>query len=268
MTITRIVLDGNPEQPQPLLALADSVSCKPIREALNAWSSGRADLAQAKKDLTTAEQELPASEWKDAELEAEAVEAGSAVPKTRQHTAKHEQLIRDLLHRVKVTTLTEVRAQDAAQEALDAHLSEWQEQITAEAEALAGEWQEALPGLIELYGRMASAHRVEAKICGEAPSAHAIKLTTRQLTAAGAAIAVGGPKVVHIPAEEVLAGLADLGQPQPEPEPKRKPETHEDRLAEQDKRMAAEATDMARARGIIRSEGGGVLAVLDDEESS
>ncbi len=104
----RIILErklGKPQLP-PYVEIAQ----QQIREAAAAWDGAKATLDEAGKSHTQAEQELPASEWRDAEVAAEARAAGKPEPKTRSHTAKHEQRIRDLAHELKVATLTEQSA--------------------------------------------------------------------------------------------------------------------------------------------------------------
>jgi hypothetical protein len=196
----------------------EQISNEPIREAVAQLSAARAALDEAKKSHTQVELELPASEWKDAEIAAEARRAAKPEPKTRAHTAKHEQRIRDLAAELKVSTILEQRALEDLHAAIDEHGEAWGDEVRESLEALRGQWAADLNEVIALHGRFSAALSVSRTVLGE--RSHADKVGFSPAAIRGIEFASGQARQTgYVATPDVLAALVDLGMPVVEPAP-------------------------------------------------
>jgi hypothetical protein len=190
----------------------EQISNEPIREAVAQLSAARAALDEAKKSHTAAELELPASAERDAEIAADARGAGKPEPKTRAHTAKHEQRIRDLAHELKVATIIQQRALKDLNAAIKEHGEAWGDEIRESLETLRGQWAADLNEVIALHGRFSAALSVARTVLGEQSHADKIGFTPAQIRgiefASHQARATG-----YVATPEVLAALVNLGMP-------------------------------------------------------
>jgi hypothetical protein len=211
--VNRIILDPKPQRTQ--LPVYTEIDQEQIRDAAGAWDAAKTALDEAKKAHAQAEMELPASEWRDAEIVAEARAAGKPEPTKRAHTSKHEQRIGDLAHELKVATLTEQRTFDGLQAALDEHQEEWAESIECDVQSLNDEWADAINTLVEIHARRSAALAIKAMVVGgEQPGVGALGFKSGQIR--GIDFAQGaGRQTGYVPTGDVLAGLADLGMPEP-----------------------------------------------------
>jgi hypothetical protein len=237
----------------------EQISNEPIREAVAQLSAARAALDEAKKSHTQAELELPASEWRDAELVAEARRASKPEPKTRAHTAKHEQRIRDLAAELKVATIIEQRSRDDVDAVLQECGAAFGEEVRASVEALREQWTIEVSELIALHGRFSAALSVARTVLGEQAHAHALGFTPAQIRGIEFA-SHQARETGFVATPDVLAALGSLGLPEPVIEPVQHPPLRpmfqpDDReSAEQDKRrrfferMAGPEGDEARAK--------------------
>ncbi len=164
-----------------LSASRQTISHKGIADAAEALDTAKANALTAKRDAEQARQELPASEWKDAELVDKAVAAGEKPPAKRAHTVKHEQLIRDLEFAEKPAQLAEARCREALKTALAEHgpdyLAEAEERI-AETETA---WNASLAKLKADHASYAAAVRVGRAIGSTHLPVEASKLDRKQL---------------------------------------------------------------------------------------
>ncbi len=191
-----------------------------IRTPAEAFDAARNDAQQAKKDHTQAELELPASEWKDAKVEAAAIKVGKPAPKTRTHTAKHEQLIRDLAHKIKVTSLTEAGCREALQTALASCGADYLAQANKAADALDASWANLLTTASKLHSERRRATGIALKLGGDRFGVSAIQLDVKK-DITGIEIPADGARVGHADVGIVLERLAALGIAEAEPQPVR-----------------------------------------------
>jgi hypothetical protein len=200
----------------------EAISNEPIRQAAAQLDAARAARDEVKKSHTQAELELPASEYRDAELAAEARGAGKPEPKTRAHTAKLEQGIRDLAHELKVATIIEQRSRDELDAALLEHGDAWGEEVRGSLEALREQWTAEVSELIALHARFSAALSVARTVLGEQAHVRALGFTPAQIR--GIEFASGQARETgYVAAGDVLAALGDLGMPEPVVEPVQHP---------------------------------------------
>ncbi|HMH47682.1 MAG TPA: hypothetical protein VK538_08195 [Solirubrobacteraceae bacterium] len=195
----------------------EQISNEPIRQAAAQLDAARGALDESKKSHTAAELELPASEWRDAEISADARADGKQEPKTRAHTAKHERLIQDLAHELKVATISEQHAVDSLDAALIEFGQVWGEEVAAAVLACQGQWTAEVNELIALHGRFSAALSV-ARVVLDGDQGTAAALTFAPSQVKGREWASGQSSSVRpaVQLGDVLAGLADLALP-PEP---------------------------------------------------
>jgi hypothetical protein len=147
----------------------EQISEPHIRDAAGAVSAARAALDEAKKAHTQAELELPASEYKDAELAAEARAAGKPEPKTRQHTVAHEKRIRDLAHELKTCEVMALTASDGLEDAIEQYGETYAAEIEQTCSDLAGEWRQLVEQQITLHAKLQQASLVRSRVIPGAP---------------------------------------------------------------------------------------------------
>jgi hypothetical protein len=164
--------------------------------------------------------ELPASEWRDAEIEDQAIAANKPTPKVRAHTAKHEQLIQDLAHRLKVMQLGEARARDALRAALAEHGDTWRADYVADAaerlQTAESAFQTSLRKLTTDYGAYASAVATGRQLDIEHAGVGIFPFDARRDFADRPELAQGANPKATIAVETVLGKLADLGTSTPQ----------------------------------------------------
>src|SRR6266566_8956680 len=156
------------------------ITCTPISEAAAALSAAKTDLDTAKKDHVQAEQELPAAEWRDAEAEASALEAGKPAPKTEVHTVRHVALLRALAKKVKVATLRLNTAHDALGAALDEHGDAYRAEAEGLASELENQWRDLIGKAVELHAAYSRANSIARKVGSERLVVSAIGLDVRR----------------------------------------------------------------------------------------
>jgi hypothetical protein len=193
----------------------EQVSEPNIRQALADLDQSKVALDEAKKAHSQAELELPASEWEDAKIEADARAADQPAPKSRTHTAKRERLIRDLAHELKVAVLTADRAQARLTSIVNEAGPAWAAEVKKALGAMRQQWNRDLQELIALHARMGAANTV-ARAIGLATGTVQVADVNRGLLK-GVELASGSPETAHVPVPDLLAILSDLGAPEPEP---------------------------------------------------
>jgi hypothetical protein len=191
----------------------EAISNEAIREAVAQHNAAKAAFDEAKKSHTQAELELPATEQLDAELAADARAAGKPEPKTRTHTAKHEQQIRDLAHELKVAAIIEQRTLDSLERALIDHGEVWAEEVAAEADARRAQWATEVDELTTLHGRLNAVLSVARAVLGpNQGSASAITFDPGAVRGREWAGGQGHTARPIVQLGDVLSALAELGQ--------------------------------------------------------
>jgi hypothetical protein len=215
-TDTGIVTSIDPARLPPY----ERITCAPISEAVAALDAARAALAEAKKSLVAAQQELPQSQWADAEAAEKARAEGKPEPKTRSHTQQHERRIENLEHEQRVCQLAAERSERELLAAVDAHGQQWAEEVDATCDGLLKQWQAEVSEVSALYGQLASVLAIRRVISeGKQPRVGAVEFAPAQVQ--GREWAGGqGPSVRPIvQVGDILAALGEVGKIPPEPEP-------------------------------------------------
>lgn len=192
----------------------ESISCEAIREAAGAFDAARAAKEQRRKDVVELEQTREAAEWRDAEAAEKARAEGKPEPK-RTHVAEHDKKLDAARHELKIVTISEQRACDTLEATISEHGPAWMEEVGKAVETLEAEWQNALERLTVLLSRRESARRVAEIVIGEQPGVGFARLKLKQLQdlELGAGTPSGQTGTVSV--GELLASLADVGQPRP-----------------------------------------------------
>lgn len=204
----------------------ESISQSDIASAAAALSAAKAAHSQAQKDVVAATQELPQSEWKDAEISAEARAQNKPEPKTRSHTVAAEKRIADLQHEEKVSQRVAESRESDLRSALDEHGEAWATTLASTVAKLDSTWASEVNKLIALHAERLSAVRVLRGVLGsDHPGVAAIPLGVRVLEDID--VAPGAPgfpanTVAKVAAEHVLSELLTLGAP-PEAEKEKEP---------------------------------------------
>jgi hypothetical protein len=207
-----IQLEPNSRRPQ--LPPYQEISHPAIRDGAAGWDAARAALEQGRKDLLELEQTREASEWRDAELAETARAAGKPEPK-RSHTAEHDRKIDKARHEHKITTLSEARAFEALQSALDEHQGEWEQEIDTDLQVLDQEWSEAVDALVVVHARRSRALSIRSKVIGPGRSSSGA-VGFEQAELQGIELQPGQRgQLAYLDAGAVLGKLADLGMPEP-----------------------------------------------------
>ena len=215
---------------RPQVPPYQEISHEAIAAKAAEWDVAKTTLAESKRSLVEAQQELPQSQWKDAGAAETARAEGKPEPKTRTHTQQHEKRIADLEHEQRVSQLAEQRAFDALQAALDQHQAEWADQIERETAALDEAWRDAVGALTALYAQRRRTIAIRGQVIGDGRrGVQTVPLSLAQ--AQSRSIAVG----------DLLAALTDVGMPVPEPEPSPQQQRREQRERELSEEQAAEA---------------------------
>ncbi|HEX4838344.1 MAG TPA: hypothetical protein VFV03_07475 [Solirubrobacteraceae bacterium] len=192
----------------------EQISSEPIREAAAQFSAARASLHESKRSLIDAEQTLPCSQWKDAELSEAARNAGKPEPK-RVHTQQHERRIADLGHEQRVCELAERRAEQSLVDALDEHGQMWVESIDAELANLDDAWTEQVRELIALHEKRSAVIATRSKVCGPSGRAGALGFKPSEIKGLDWATGTNDRQTGYVDAGSVFGALSDLGMPEP-----------------------------------------------------
>ena len=178
---------------------------------------------ERRKDVTELENTLSQSEWADAEAEEAAIAASKPAPKTRANTQRHLKAIADAKHRHRVCQIATERRHRELLAALEAHGADWKAETAGTVGEFDAKWSEAVSSLVKLHGERSQAVRITKAIGVEHASIGALGFARRQVQGVEYASGQGNAKG-WIAIEDVLAGLADLGQPEPPaPEPVQHP---------------------------------------------
>jgi hypothetical protein len=193
-----------------------------LRDCAGVLSAARASLDEAKKSHTAAEQELPSSEWRDAELAAEARASGRKEPATRKHTADHEARIRDLAHEFKTCELMVRKAVDSLEQAIEEFGQVWLDELAAEATEAREEWQTKVNELTSAHARLSSVFSIQHRLGITGVGARACGFTQAQI---GGLDFAASPRSAfnrvkpkgYVQTPDIRAALHDLANP-PAPE--------------------------------------------------
>ncbi len=101
----RIILDRDDKfRARPQVPPYQEITHEAIAAKGAGYDAAKTALAESKRSLVEAQQELPQSQWKDAEAAETARAEGKPELKTRTHTQQHEKRIADLEHEQRVSS--------------------------------------------------------------------------------------------------------------------------------------------------------------------
>jgi hypothetical protein len=194
-----------------------------IREATANLDAAKAAVLSARRTHTQLEQELPQAQEEDAAEDARLRSEGSKL-KGRPATTRHEKAIEDAAHEHRVCKRLAQQAHDDLATVLSEHRQAWADEIEQELQAARVEWQADVHELIDSHGRLRAANAAASvgSVIGHSGVA-VLRFTQAQIHDLEFA---PGQEGVHgvISRDDVLNGLAELGQPEPDGE--REPVKH------------------------------------------
>jgi hypothetical protein len=196
----------------------EQISQPAIREAVAGFDAAKTALDESKKALVAAQQELPQSQWADAEAAEKARAEGKPEPKTRSHTQQHERLIENLEHEQRVCALAVQRTERALVDAIDKHGSEWGTEVEEACSALLEQWHSAVVDLTALHAHLSTAFAVRRQVVeGKQPRIGVLEFAAGQVQGREWAGGQGPGARPVVQVGDVLAGLAEIGTIAPEP---------------------------------------------------